>query len=90
MLEVDNNGKNSFYIGYTSDLRKRIEQHKSGKGARYTKGQKKIIKLAYTEKFSSRSEAMRREIELKKLKKIDKMNLLKNYNFTPSEYYKEE
>ena len=71
--------KDSFYIGYTQDLTKRITQHKEGKGARYTKG-KKSIKLAYTETYKTRSEAMRREIELKKLKRKEKIELVKNYN----------
>ena len=70
--------KESFYIGYTRDLGNRINQHKEGKGARYTKG-KKSIKLVYTEHYNTRSEAMKREIELKKLKRKDKIELVKGY-----------
>ena len=71
--------KESFYIGYTQDLKKRILQHKEGKGARYTRG-KQSIKLVYTESYKTRSEAMKREIELKKLNRKDKIELVRNYS----------
>lgn len=83
MLEMlGKNNKKAYYIGYTSNLIKRIAQHKSGKGARYTKG-KKIIKLVYTESYSTRSEAMKREIALKKLKHVEKSQIALNYSSVP-------
>ena len=89
MLEINRKEKISYYIGYTSDLAKRIDQHKAGKGAQYTKGNN-IIKLVYTEKFNSRSDAMRREIELKKLKKPQKEILARNYSSLPDNFFKIE
>jgi putative endonuclease len=54
----------SFYIGFTSDLAKRIEFHNSGK-SKYTS--KKIPwKLVYFEAFDVKSDAIKREIFLKK------------------------
>ena len=61
---------------------KRIEQHRTNKGARYTMGEK-VIKLLYTETFSERSDAMKREIEIKKLTRKQKEDLIKNYSSLP-------
>lgn len=73
--------KLTYYVGYTADLTKRITQHRLGKGARYTRG--KQVRLGYTETYGSRSDAMRRERELKKLKKQEKAELVRNYSALP-------
>ena len=57
---------NSYYIGFTSDLNQRLKYHNSGK-SRYT-SKKMPWKVVYTEKFNTRSEAMKREKFLKKQK----------------------
>lgn len=67
---VDQKHKKSYYTGYTQDLNKRFQLHCEGKGAKYTKGKK--ISIKYTEVFTSRSEAVEREIEIKKLTKKKK------------------
>ena len=54
----------SLYRGYTNDLNKRFEQHKCGKGARYTR-MHKPIKIAYYEEFDTKEEAMKREAYFK-------------------------
>jgi len=64
----------SFYTGYTKDLDARTKLHQSGNGARYTK-MHKPQKLAYFEQFGSRSEAMKREREIKKLSHRQKLAL---------------
>ena len=56
----------SFYIGYTSNLERRLEEHNSGK-SRYT-SKKKPWQLKYYEEFESKSDAIKREIFLKKQK----------------------
>jgi len=56
----------SFYTGYTKNIEARIELHQNGKGARYTKIHKPQ-KLVYIEEHTSRSLAMKREREIKKL-----------------------
>ena len=51
------------YVGYTSDLKKRIILHNLGKGAKFTRGRK--WKLIYKEKISSKKEAISREYYIK-------------------------
>ena len=58
------------YVGFTSNLQKRINLHNSGKGAKFTRGRK--WKLIYKEKFKSKSEAVSREYYIKKNKSIRK------------------
>ena len=62
------------YAGYTNNLKKRINLHNEGKGAKFTRGRK--WKLLYSEKFSTKKEALLREIYLKKNRKL--RNLLKD------------
>lgn len=55
---------NSLYTGSTNNLEKRFLVHLSGKGGRYTKSHKPL-RVVYSEKFETKSEALRREIEIK-------------------------
>lgn len=67
----------SLYTGSTNDLEGRFEAHKNGKGGRYTRSHKPR-RLIYSEEFTTKSEALRREIEIKswdRLKKIKILNL---------------
>ena len=66
--------KSVTYVGYTSNLKKRIELHNSGKGAKFTRGRK--WKLIYKEKIETKSKAISRESYIKKNRKL--RNLLKN------------
>ena len=50
----------TFYTGWTNDLKKRIEMHNSGKGAKYTKA-RLPVELVYYEAFDTKEEAMSRE-----------------------------
>ena len=62
-------GSNSVtYVGYTSNLRKRISLHNCGKGAKFTRGRK--WKLVFKEKCNSKSEAISREYYIKNNRKI--------------------
>jgi len=51
------------YVGYTNNLKKRINLHNSGKGAKFTRGRKWI--LIYNEKYISKKEAISREYYIK-------------------------
>ena len=51
------------YVGYTNNLKKRINLHNSSKGAKFTKGRKWV--LIYKEKFKSKKEAISREYYIK-------------------------
>ena len=58
-------GKDSVtYVGYTNDLKKRINLHNNNKGAKFTRGRK--WKLIYKEKLNSKKEAISREYYIKK------------------------
>ena len=72
----------SLYTGITDDLERRLVMHNSGKGAKYTRGRGPLT-LQYTEVCEDKSHALRREIEIKRLKREDKLQLINNK--TPSE-----
>ncbi len=74
-----NNGKRRFYTGYTNNLSRRLEEHKSGTGAKFCRGKAKI-ELKYFETFIKRKEAMRRELEIKTYSRKQKKELIDNFN----------
>ena len=65
-----NNNKKISYVGYTNNLKKRLNLHNSNKGAKFTRGKK--WKLVYYKKYDSRSTAMKNEYLLKKNYKLRK------------------
>lgn len=67
----------SLYTGWTTDLERRIKEHNSGKGAKYTKSRRPVT-LAYYETFDTKEEAMKREYAIKRLRRGDKLKLLEN------------
>ena len=67
---------NSLYTGYTSDLKQREATHNSGRGASYTRS-RLPIEFVYFETFKTRSEAMKREHEIKRWKRERKEDLVK-------------
>ena len=66
---------NSLYTGITNNLQKRITAHNSGKGAKYTKA-RLPVKLVYKENYKTKGDSLKREFEIKKLKRIQKLNLI--------------
>ena len=76
-LIVSNLKKNKkfSYVGYTNNLKKRLNLHNTGKGAKFTRGKK--WKLVYYEKYDSKTEAMKKEFKLKKNYKLRKKIILK-------------
>ena len=72
--------KSVSYVGYTNNLKKRIDLHNSGKGAKFTRGRKWI--LIYKEKFKSKKEAISREYYIKNNRAL--RNKIKNENFNTS------
>lgn len=67
---------NSLYTGWTNNIEKRLEDHNSGKGAKYTKA-RRPVELVYYESYETKEEAMRREWQIKQLKKSEKEELIK-------------
>lgn len=65
----------TLYTGITNDLDQRLQKHESGTGAKYTKG-RGPFKLAYTENLKDRSEASKREILVKNLRREEKEKLI--------------
>lgn len=67
---------NTLYCGYTDDVEKRFEDHKCGKGAKYTRANKPV-KIVYTACFDTKSEAMKEEHRIKNLTREEKIKFLK-------------
>ena len=65
----------SLYTGWTNHLEKRVEDHNSGRGAKYTKS-RRPVELVYYEQFETKEEAMRREWEIKQVTHQQKEELL--------------
>ncbi len=63
LITLDKN-KPYTYVGYTSNLKKRLLLHNNSKGAKYTRG--RFWRLIYKKSFKSKSLAMKNEIKLKK------------------------
>ena len=65
----------TLYSGYTNDIKNREVVHNSGEGARYTRG-RGPVKIIYFEEFKNRSAAMKRECEIKRMKRAQKEALM--------------
>jgi len=68
-------GDGTLYTGITNDLDKRIESHSSGQGSKYTRS-RLPVELVYQEQAENRSEATKRELEIKGLPREEKMKLV--------------
>ena len=68
-------GDNTLYTGWTNDLSGRVIAHNAGRGAKYTKS-RLPVQLLYSEKLGTRSEALKREAEIKKLSRQKKLELI--------------
>ena len=66
----------TLYTGATNDLVRRLERHRAGRGARYTRS-RLPVKLVYLEPSHDRSAALRREAALKRLTRRDKLALIR-------------
>lgn len=65
----------TLYTGITTDLDRRVEEHEQGKGARYTRGRGPFT-VVHTEPFRTQNEAARREWEVKRMSRTEKMRLI--------------
>ena len=71
----------TFYTGITNNIKLRLETHNLGKGAKYTKSRLPVI-LVYLEPVDDKSSALRREIEIKKLNRSQKIDLINSTNLS--------
>ncbi|MBP3305828.1 MAG: GIY-YIG nuclease family protein [Oscillospiraceae bacterium] len=69
-------GDGSLYTGITTDVEARLEAHRTGKGARYTRG-RGPLEVVYTEQCASKSDALKRELQIKALPREEKLKLSK-------------
>ena len=69
------NDNDIYYVGQTNNLDRRVKDHTTKQGAKFTKDTA-YMKLAYFEEYSSRAEAMKREKQLKKWSKAKKLALI--------------
>jgi len=65
----------TLYTGWTYDLEARLAAHNAGRGARYTRS-RRPVRLAYWETQASPSAALRREAELRRLSRAQKLSLI--------------
>lgn len=68
-------GDGTLYTGITNEIERRISAHNEGKGAKYTKG-RLPVSLAYSEALETKSVALKREIQIKKMNKARKVKLI--------------
>jgi len=67
----------SLYTGITTDLARRVREHNSGKGAKYTRSRRPVAPV-YSEDYPDRSSASREEARIKKLSRDDKLFLVES------------
>lgn len=77
---------NTLYTGYTTDLKRRLKEHNSKIGSKYTKI-RTPVSLLYFETFETKSSAMKREIEIKKFKREKKLKLIESFDKNKLLYY---
>lgn len=65
----------SLYTGYAKDVTQRVAKHNNGQGAKYTKI-RRPVQLVYQEMFATKSEALKREYEIKAYTRQQKLELI--------------
>lgn len=69
-------GDGTLYTGVTDDVERRLAAHRSGRGAKYTRG-RGPLELVYQEQVTDKSAALRREYQIKQLTRQGKERLLR-------------
>ena len=70
-------GDGTLYTGVTDDVQRRLAAHRAGKGAKYTRG-RGPLELVYTQEQPDKSVALRREVQIKKLTRPQKEQLIRS------------
>ncbi len=71
-------GDSTLYTGITNNIQQRIKRHEDGVAAKYTRG-RGPFKVGYTEIYTSKSAALKREFLIKRLSKTKKLQLIHNH-----------
>ena len=66
----------SLYTGYAKNVGQRVEKHNKGLGAKYTKVRRPVV-LVYQEMYETKSEALKREYQIKQYSRNKKLALIK-------------
>ncbi len=67
----------TLYAGYTNNLERRLATHNSGRGSKFVRA-RLPAKMVYFEEYGTKSEALRREYQIKKMTRQAKLKLIKN------------
>lgn len=70
-------GDGTLYTGVTVDVQRRLTAHRAGKGAKYTRG-RGPLELVYAQEQPDKSAALRRELQIKKLTRPQKEQLIRS------------
>jgi putative endonuclease len=65
----------TLYTGWTTDVERRLKDHNAGRGAKYTR-ERGPVRLVYVEELPDRRMAMQRELEIKRLRRGQKLRLI--------------
>jgi putative endonuclease len=65
----------TLYTGWTTDVARRLKAHNAGRGARYTQ-QRGPVRLVYVEELPDRPAALKRELQIKRMPRADKLKLI--------------
>ena len=65
----------SYYTGWITDVQRRLTQHNAAKASKYTRS-RLPVELVYVEVVNTKSEALRREAAIKKLRRRQKADLI--------------
>jgi putative endonuclease len=68
----------TLYTGWTTDVERRVKEHNAGRGARYTRA-RGPVRLVYVEPQPSRRAAMKRELQIKRMRRTQKLKLIHHY-----------
>lgn len=79
LLKCGSSGKKPLYCGYTKNLKRRLEDHQSERGGRFTRS-RQPVELAYWEEHSTRIKAIRREREVKKFSRREKLRMIRLFS----------
>jgi len=77
-------GDGTLYTGMTDDFPHRLEQHRAGKGAKYTRG-RAPLEPVYRETCASKPDALKREYAIKRLPRAEKLRLIAQHKYTTAE-----
>lgn len=70
----------TYYTGITNDLKARLQKHQKGRGAKYTRGRLPVT-LRFAERGENKSWALRREKEIKSMRRAEKEKLIRERGF---------